>query len=62
MPGCGIQNTSATTVEKCKSETEDKVRMDLQQLDLTYLDLVGASLGHFDVFLGAGALPAMPWG
>jgi len=28
-------------VEQCTSETEDKIGMDLQQLNLSYLDLVG---------------------
>lgn len=41
VPGCGIQNTTAKTVEQCTSETEDKIGMDLQQLNLSYLDLVG---------------------
>jgi len=44
VPGCGIQNTTAKTVEQCTSETEDKIGMDLQQLNLSYLDLV---LVHF---------------
>ncbi len=45
VPGCGIQNTTAKTVEQCKSETEDKIGMDLQQLNLSYLDLVRVLVG-----------------
>lgn len=44
VPGCGSQNVSAKSVEQCKTETEDKLVIDLQQLNLTYIDLV---LVHF---------------
>eukprot|EP00438_Fugacium_kawagutii_P007561 Skav204865 [mRNA] locus=scaffold1679:22578:30000:- [translate_table: standard] len=43
VPGCGIQNTSAKTIGQCRAETEDKIGMDLQQLNLTYLDLANSS-------------------
>lgn len=39
VPGCGSQNVSAKSVEQCKTETEDKLVIDLQQLNLTYIDL-----------------------
>ncbi|CAL1167830.1 unnamed protein product [Cladocopium goreaui] len=44
VPGCGLQNTTAKTVEQCKTETDDKIALDLQQLNLSYLDMV---LVHF---------------
>ncbi|CAJ1432567.1 unnamed protein product [Effrenium voratum] len=57
VPGCGLQNVSALTVEKCKTETEDKVAMDLQQLNLSYLDLV---LLHFPPCPGEDGTPKGP--
>ena len=44
VPGCGLQNTTAKTVEQCKTETDDKIALDLQQLNLSYLDMVEALL------------------
>lgn len=44
VPGCGLQNTTAKTVEQCKTETDDKIALDLQQLNLSYLDMVQALL------------------
>ncbi|CAE7528788.1 P100/11E [Symbiodinium natans] len=44
VPGCGIQNSSGVSVDVCKTQTVDKIEMDLQQLNLSYLDMV---LIHF---------------
>ena len=44
VPGCGSQNTTAKTAEQCKTETDDKIALDLQQLNLSYLDMVQALL------------------
>ena len=40
VPGCGIQNTSGMSADVCKIQTVDKIELDLQQLHLSYLDMV----------------------
>ena len=60
VPGCGLQNTTAKTVEQCKTETDDKIALDLQQLNLSYLDMVKALLaGSCD---GCAWMPMAPNG
>ncbi|CAE7589082.1 unnamed protein product [Symbiodinium sp. CCMP2592] len=44
VPGCGLQNSSAVSADVCKIDTVNKILLDLQQLDLEYLDMV---LIHF---------------
>lgn len=44
VPGCGIQNVSAISVDKCRSDTAMRVADDLKLLGLDYIDLL---LIHF---------------
>jgi diketogulonate reductase-like aldo/keto reductase len=44
VPGCGIQNSSAVSVDKCRSDTAARIAEDLRLLDLDHIDLL---LIHF---------------
>merc|ERR1719277_1876061 len=44
VPGCGIQNASAVSVDACKNDTVARVEDDLRLLELQYIDLL---LIHF---------------
>eukprot|EP00930_Biecheleria_cincta_P097911 TRINITY_DN89594_c0_g1_i1.p1 TRINITY_DN89594_c0_g1~~TRINITY_DN89594_c0_g1_i1.p1 ORF type:complete len:368 (-),score=58.39 TRINITY_DN89594_c0_g1_i1:193-1296(-) len=49
VPGCGIQNVSALSIEACKSDTTARVEDDLRLLELQYIDLL---LIHFPPCVG----------
>lgn len=49
VPGCGIQNASAVSVEACKKDTTARVEDDLRLLELQYIDLM---LIHFPPCVG----------
>jgi diketogulonate reductase-like aldo/keto reductase len=44
VPGCGIQNVSASSIDQCKSDTAARIADDLRLLDVEYIDLL---LLHF---------------
>lgn len=50
VPGCGLQNSSAVSVQACQNSTAGRLADDFDQLDLDYIDLV---LVHFPPCAGA---------
>jgi 2,5-diketo-D-gluconate reductase A len=57
VPGCGLQNVSAVSVEKCKSDTAARIEDDLKLLGLNYIDLL---LLHFPPCPGANGSAEHP--
>eukprot|EP00931_Biecheleriopsis_adriatica_P115562 TRINITY_DN91346_c0_g1_i1.p1 TRINITY_DN91346_c0_g1~~TRINITY_DN91346_c0_g1_i1.p1 ORF type:complete len:374 (-),score=89.03 TRINITY_DN91346_c0_g1_i1:75-1136(-) len=57
VPGCGLQGSSGLSAEACRNDTASMVNEDLEQLGLTYLDLV---LIHFPPCAGDNGSAAGP--